>query len=129
MALKHMTYNCKGFNVSKIPFINYLLYQCDVLLLQETWLYSCQLHVFKQWVSINVYGIDESVLQHGRPYGGCTILYCSFSHVPEKIWFKSKRICALKLKVYFGYLYIFNVYMPCDQHIFIDDYIDVDCRL
>ena len=129
MALKLMTYNCKGFNVSKIPFINYLLYQCDVLLLQETWLYSCQFHVFKQyfpkWASINVCGIDESVLQHGRPYGGCTILYRSFSHVPEKIWFKSKRICALKLKVYFGYLYIFNVYMPCDQHIFIDYYIDV----
>ena len=129
MALKFMTYNCKGFNVSKIPFINYLLYQCDVLLLQVTWLYSCQFHVFKQyfpkWASINVCGIYESVLQHGRPYGGCTILYRSFSHVPEKILFKSKRICALKLKVYFGYLYIFNVYMPCDQHIFIDDYIDV----
>ena len=129
IALKLMTYNCKRFNASKIPFTNYLLYQCDVLLLQETWLYSCQFHVFKQyfpkWASINVCGIYESVLQHGRPYGGCTILYRSFSHVPEKIWFKSKRICTLKLKVYFGYLYIFNVYMPCDQHIFIDDYIDV----
>ena len=131
MALKHMSYNCKGVNVSKIPFINYLLSQCDVLLLQETWLYSCQFHVFKQyfpkWASINVCGINESVLQHGRPYGGggCTILYRSFSQVPEKIWFESKRICAIKLKVYFGDLYIFNVYMPCDQHTFIDDYINV----
>ena len=129
MALTLMSYNCNGFNVSKIQFINYLLYQCDVLLLQETWLYSWQFNIFKQyfpkWAFINVCGIDESVLQHGRPYRGCTILYRSFSQVPEKIWLKSKRICALKLKVYFGYLYIFNVYMPCDQHIFIDDYIDV----
>ena len=48
MALKLMSYNC---NVSKIPFINYLLSQCDVLLLQETWLYSCQFHVFKQYLT------------------------------------------------------------------------------
>ena len=70
MALKLMSYNCKGFNVSKIQFINYLLYQCDVLLLQETWLYSCQFNIFKQyfpkWASINVCGIDDSVLQHGH---------------------------------------------------------------
>ena len=94
-------------------------------------MYCYQFNIFKQyfptWASINACGIDESVLQlqHGRPYGGCTILYRSFFQVPEKTWFKSKRTCALKLKVYFGYLYIFNVYMPCDQHIFIDDYIDV----
>ena len=100
MALKLMSYNCKEVNVSKITFINYLLY---VLLLQETWLYSCQFHVFTQyfpkWASINVCGIHESVLQHGRPYGGCTILYRSFSQVPEKFWLESKRICAIKLKV------------------------------
>ena len=46
-------------------------------------------------------------------------------HVKHICWFKSKRICALKLNVYFGYLYIFIVYMPCDQHLFIHDYIDV----
>ena len=39
--------------------------------------------------------------------------------------FESKRICAIKMNVYFGDLYIFNVYMPYDQHTFIDDYIDV----
>ena len=47
MALNLVTYNCKWFNVGKIPFINYLLYQCNVLLLQETWLYSCQFNEFK----------------------------------------------------------------------------------
>ena len=46
MALQLMSYNCKGFNVSKIQSINYVLYQYDVLLLQETWLYSCQFNIF-----------------------------------------------------------------------------------
>ena len=88
MALKLMSYNCKCFNVSTISFINNLPYQCDVLLLQETWLYACQFNIFKQYfpkgASINVCVIDESVLQHGRPYGVCTILYRSFSQIPDK---------------------------------------------
>ena len=92
-------------------------------------MYSCQVHVCKQyfakWASMNVCGINECVLQYGCPYGGCTILYRSFSQVPEKMWVESKRICALKLKVYLGDLYILNVYMPYDQHPFIDNYIDV----
>ena len=99
MALNLMSYNCKDSNVSKIQLINYLLYQCDVLLLQETWLYSCQFNIFKQyfpkWAPINVCRNNESVLQHGHPYGGCTLLYHSFSQVPVKILFKStKCICA-----------------------------------
>ena len=96
MEIKLLSYNCRGFNVSKVPFVKSLLDQCDLLLLQETWLYSSQFNVFNEyfpeWNTINVCGIDESVIQHGRPYGGCTIIYRSFTHVPEKIWFKSKRI-------------------------------------
>ena len=32
--------NYKGFNISKAPFINSLLSQCDVLLIPESWLYT-----------------------------------------------------------------------------------------
>ena len=37
MALKICTFNCKGFNVSKVKHIENVLKQCDLLLLQGTW--------------------------------------------------------------------------------------------
>ena len=27
----------------------------------------------------------------------------------------SKRVCCIRLKTEFGFLYLFNVYMPCDS--------------
>ena len=75
MVPKSMSYNCKRFNANKVTFINYLLYQCDVLLLQETWVYSSQFNVLKQyfpkWASINVCAINKSIIQHGRPCAIC----------------------------------------------------------
>ena len=37
MALKLCSYNCKGFNMSKIKNIEMIRKQCDTLLIQETW--------------------------------------------------------------------------------------------
>ena len=119
MALKLMSYNCKVFNVSKILFINYLLYLCDVLLLQETWLYSCQFNIFLNGhplMFVELMNLCYSMVAH---MGDARYCIGRFLRSQRKFGFKSKRICALKLKVYFGYLYIFNVYMPCDQ-LFID---------
>ena len=38
--LRIVSYNCRGFNVSKVPCISELLNMCDILLLQEICLYS-----------------------------------------------------------------------------------------
>ena len=38
--LSVISYNCKGFNISKVPCIKILLDRCSVLLLKETWLFS-----------------------------------------------------------------------------------------
>ena len=43
----------------------------------------------------------------------------------RKKWLKFKRPGALKLDVYFGDLFVFNVYMSCDQHTLIDSCIEV----
>ena len=79
MKLKLMSYNCKGFNVRKVPFIKSLLERCDILLLQETWLFSSQLSIFSQFFkdfeSHRYLCMDESVIVSGRPYGGVTTLY------------------------------------------------------
>ena len=49
MDLKLISYNCKGFCINKVPFINSLLDDCDILLLQETWLYSSQFVLFQKY--------------------------------------------------------------------------------
>ena len=53
-----ISYNCKGFNVSKVPYIKILLDRCSVLLLQETWLFSNQFtqftKYFDKYKSINI---------------------------------------------------------------------------
>ena len=68
-----ISYNCKGFNVSKVPCINILLKQCNVLLLQETWLFTKQFTWFSGhfigYKTVNICGMDESIFCQGRPYG------------------------------------------------------------
>ena len=70
-----VSYNCRGFNASKVPFISELLNMCDILLLQETWLYSSQFCTtyFNNYNNVSICGMDKSVIHAGRPYGGCTI--------------------------------------------------------
>ena len=62
MKLKLMSYNCKDFNVSKVPFIKSLLERCDILLVQKTWLFSSQFsifsHFFKDIESHSICGIS-----------------------------------------------------------------------
>ena len=49
MDLKLISYNCKGFCINKVPFINSLLNDCAIMLLQETWLYSSQFVLFQTY--------------------------------------------------------------------------------
>ena len=46
-ALRLISCNYKGFNKSKVSFINSLLSQCNVLLIQESWFYISQFDVFE----------------------------------------------------------------------------------
>ena len=79
MALKRMSYNCKGCNVSKIQLL--MMYcinamYCCCRNLGCTLVNSMYLsNIFQNGHPYYVCGIDESVLQHGRPYGRCTTLY------------------------------------------------------
>ena len=47
-TLKVISYNCKGLTVSKVPCIEHLLLQCDVLLLEETWLFTNEFQVISK---------------------------------------------------------------------------------
>ena len=81
-----------------MPCISKLLTKCDILLLQETWLYSSQFCLFTTYFntynSVSVCGMEETGLHAGRPYVGCTILYKSSSTV---IYLgDSKNACGIK---------------------------------
>ena len=79
MALKICTYNCKGFNISKVKHFKHLLSECDILLVQETWALKDQVgrlnRHFDDYNTYGVSGINEDVLLKGRPYGGVSFLY------------------------------------------------------
>ena len=93
-TLKVISYNCKGLTVSKVPCIKELLLQCDVLLLEETWLFSNQFNViskhFQECESVNICGMNEDIYCQGRPYGGCSIVYSNTLKV-EPIYFENEK--------------------------------------
>ena len=60
MDVKLCSFNCKGFNVSKIKHITELLSVCDILMLQETWLLKSQIGSLNQYFTQhNACGVYE----------------------------------------------------------------------
>ena len=120
MALKICTYNCKGFNISKVKHFKHLLSECDILLVQETWALKDQVgrlnRHFDDYNTYGVSGITEDVLLKGRPYGGVSFLYKkSMSPYVQVCELSSNRACCIRLSTNVGYVYVFNVYMSCDS--------------
>ena len=98
-------------------------------MLQETWFLESQIGSLNQYFSeFNTYGIsgvNENILLQGRKYGGCSFLYRkSLSSCITFIDLKSKRVCCMQIKTESGFIYVFNVYMPCDtlSNEYLDDY-------
>jgi len=75
--LKFVSYNSRGFNISKKRYLDQLLYAHDVVHLQEHWLSDSQVNDLS--VSYNshfvhgVSGFSNNEVLSGRPYGGCAI--------------------------------------------------------
>ena len=132
MALKICTYNCKGFNISKVKHFKHLLSECDILLVQDTWALKDQVgrlnRHFDDYNTYGVSGINEDVILKGRPYGGVSFLYKkSISPYVQVCELSSNRACCIRLSTNVGFVYLFNVYMPCDSttNTNLDDYNEV----
>ena len=103
--LRIVSYNCRGFNASKVPCISELL-------LFTTY--------FNNYNNVSICGMDESVIHAGRPYGGCTILYkSSCTEIYPIYLFDSTKTCGIKWKLNHSdeFVHLFTVYMPCDDNI------------
>ena len=60
--------------------------------------------------------MDESIFCHGRPHGGCSILYSNQYNVTPIYFKEERRIVGIKISLCNSIFHIFSVYMPCDDH-------------
>lgn len=118
--LRITSYNCRGFNETKIPYMTTLLSHCEFLFLQEHWLADCQLHklnnICHTHTSHGLSGFDHEEFISGRPYGGCAIF--SRADIGAQVHFVptcNRRICSIRVCGTTYKLLLINVYMPYES--------------
>ena len=120
------SYNCKHFSGHlKTQFTKCLFEKCDILCIQEHWLYESQVNCFNE-IDRNIVlmkegcsAMDPSILRHGRPHGGCMILWnANIKYKVVPIGTVSKRLCCVQIWIDENvFIMMFNVYMPCDDRV------------
>ena len=119
--LKITSFNCQGFKFRNYNYVKEIFKQCNILMLQETWLFNFEHNNFiKEIPDCHYYAISDmdeaDVSRVGRPKGGVAILW----HKDLKLTFvpiitNSKRVCALNIKSDNCNIIMINVYMPNDN--------------
>ena len=121
-SLKISSYNCQGAKWKNCDYLVETFYNCDILFLQETWLYNFQHSHFKsvlpecQYHAVSAMD-DADVHRLGRPFGGVAILWHQklvMSFVPIKT--NTQRICAVHVKSDNINCVFASVYMPNDDN-------------
>ena len=103
-------------------YIDRLMQQCELLLVQEHWLQEGGLHKLIaasqfELTVCGVSGMDPAKLLIGRPYGGCALIHrrdlrCSITPVS----ISSRRLHACIVELYNVPKFLLcNLYMPCDS--------------
>ena len=99
--LKFATHNCQGFKKRMYNYVKQKFKKCDVLLLQETWLFNFQHKHFTKIIPNCQYhavsAMDEAEDHRtGRPSGGCAVLWKkNLEAAVTPINTTSQRICAI----------------------------------
>ena len=117
-----VTYNSQGLGPGRIQFISELVKKHDFVFLQEHWLFESAISDFENSLRIatvhGVSGMIESELLGGRPYGGVAIVWKKdLKHTVTCLKVKSKRVCAVIMKLNGIKILLCSVYMPqSDKH-------------
>ena len=112
------SFNCKGFKERNFDYLKELYDKIDIMMLQETWLYSFEDNIInKIFNGCNSYSIsamnDSDIGRKGRPYGSCSIVWKnSLAIKVSPINTISNRICAVCIECDADNLLLINVYMP-----------------
>ena len=121
-TLNFVSFNITGFKDRNYNFIQKVFSNCDVLMIQETWLYNCQHHnitnVLKGSHTHAVSAMrDDDVGRMGRPYGGCAIVWhSSLALTCRPVATTSPRLCAVTAEGAGRSMLWVSVYMPNDDN-------------
>ena len=113
-----VSFNCYCWHNARSTVAN-LLDSHDICLIQEHWLFNehlNQLNFNPDFLSVDVSGMDSSILFHGRPFGGCAILLRkSLINSVTMLSTNAKRFCAVRLSDQSGYtVLLICVYLPTE---------------
>ena len=116
--LRLVSFNCRGWYNGRSTVAD-LLDSHDICLIQEHWLFNDQLNQLNfnlNFLSVGVSGMDSSILLHGRPFGGCAMLFRkSLISSVTMLSTNAKRFCAVRLSDQSGYsVLLICVYLPTD---------------
>ena len=119
---KVLTFNCQGFKSRMYDYIVEIFNKCDILILQETWLYNFEHNIFShvlphcQYLAVSA--MDEAEIgRKGRPFGGCAVLWHkNLALTITSISTTSNRICAVNVKYEQIRFILITVYMPNDDN-------------
>ena len=113
------SFNCRGA-LNKKEYLSALSLEVDILCVQEHWLSELQMSflgdINDRFVYTGVSGFDNSTVLHGRPYGGCGILWRSdiVSRVTVLNTY-SKRLCAIRMESNDWKMLVVCVYLPYED--------------
>ena len=116
--LRLVSFNCRGWHNARSTVADLLDFH-DICLIQEHLLFNEHLNQFNfnsDFLSVGVSGMDSSILLHGHPFGGCTILFGkSLISSVTMLSTNAKHFCAIRLSDQSGYTVLFIcVYLPTD---------------
>ncbi len=123
MTLTITSYNSNGLGAGRPEYIERILTETDILLLQEHWLHNTQCNSFQSFIggkncgysSLLKSGMPEGIVSTGRPYGGCGIIWKdSINAVVTPVNTVSDRLCCAIFQFDNVKILIICVYMPCD---------------
>lgn len=116
--MKIASWNCQGLKSSSEWLRNVLLpNNYDLILLQETWLFSHETKPFQNLPNydfIHVSSMPTHKTGKGRPYGGTAIVFKkSIAHLVTPCSLSDPRIISISVQTDQGKISIVNVYFPC----------------
>ena len=120
------TYNCENVKTSVESIHNVLCdsVNCDVILLQEHWLYPDDLHFLStvhddfNGFGVTPMSIDNKLLS-GRPFGGVGFLWRKqLSNLCKPVLYDDPRVLGLEIQSSDFKILLLCVYLPyeCDDH-------------
>ena len=121
-SLALISFNVKGFKERNYDYLRDLFEKCDLLLLQETWLYKFEEDVVREVLRDSNYYCTSAMKEYdidrqGRPFGGCAIIWKRTLTSPvSPIETLTPRVCAVTLNNINDKFLLLSVYMPVDNN-------------